>query len=218
MDMVIHLNKKLNLLRNFLEEASHVFITLGTSWVYSYKTDNKIVANCHRVPNQYFDKNLLSTAEIQQHLETIQNLIRQVNPGASIVLTISPVRHIKDGMVENQVSKSHLIAAVYFFVQQNQSAFYFPSYEILIDELRDYRFYAEDMIHPSRQAIAYIWEVLVKNYVAKDAWGLMKEIDSIQKSLCHRPLHEDSDEFKMFKSKLNERITSLMIKCPYITF
>jgi len=141
-----------------LKKASHIIITLGTAWVYRLiKTDN-LVANCHKVPQKKFLKELLSITDISESLAAINALIKSVNKNVSIIYTVSPVRHLKDGFIENQLSKAHLLSAIHSIVEPRKNTFYFPSYEIMMDELRDYRFYKEDMIHPNNIAIDYIWE------------------------------------------------------------
>ncbi|MGL4383696.1 MAG: GSCFA domain-containing protein, partial [Flavobacterium sp.] len=142
-----------------LQQATHIIITYGTSWVYRHIETNAIVANCHKVPQKQFSKELLSIDSIQKSIQNTVSLIATLNPKCNFIFTVSPVRHLKDGFVENQVSKAHLIAAIYATTNTKQQTLnYFPSYEIMMDELRDYRFYADDMMHPSSMAIDYIWE------------------------------------------------------------
>src|SRR5690606_6417218 len=156
------LNKTLEKIHFEILNGTHAIITLGTAWVYRNKESGNPVANCHKVPQKHFDKELLSIAAIEKSMETTVALLQKLNPGMNVIFTVSPVRHIKDGFTENQVSKSHLISAVYHFLNNDAKVFsgvadFFPSYEILLDELRDYRFYAEDMLHPNQLAIDYIW-------------------------------------------------------------
>ena len=150
-DLLVATNKQ-------IEEASHIIITYGTSWVYRNKQTNKVVANCHKVPQNNFDKELLSVSDIEKSIINTIDFIEKVNPNCNLIFTISPVRHLKDGFVENQNSKANLIAALNsVFASQKSPNSYFPSYEIMMDELRDYRFYAADLLHPSQVAIDYIW-------------------------------------------------------------
>lgn len=144
--------------------------------------------------------------------------IKKVNPRATFVFTVSPVRHIKDGMVENTVSKSHLITALHQVLTEADTAHYFPSFEILMDELRDYRFYANDLIHPSELAIQYIWEKFKEVWIQPEMYDLLNEIDSIKKGLTHRPFHPDSDAHAAFLSNLNHRIQKLQARIPHVSF
>ena len=157
LEAVIRLQEAQQELRTYITEASHIFITLGTAWVYRHMQLDKVVANCHKVSQKEFQKELLSEEEVHKSISQTCQHIKSLNPQAHIVFTVSPVRHAKDGFVENTRSKAHLITAVHKLVDTKQ-AFYFPAYELMMDELRDYRFYASDMLHPSEQAISYVWE------------------------------------------------------------
>ena len=201
-----------------ISDASHVIITLGTSWVYRNIETNEIVANCHKVPQKQFKKELLSVEIIEQSIQNSIALIHNVNPNANFIFTVSPVRHIKDGFVENQVSKAHLIAALQTAICHLPSATYFPSYEIMMDELRDYRFYAEDMVHPSRVAIDYIWERFKETSISETAFSIMDEVETIQKGLAHRPFNANSESHQHFLSKLKDRITVVQKQFPSIEF
>lgn len=222
-----HSNKAafLNSLNGIIEQAnrqfrdaSHLIITLGTSWVYRNIETNEIVANCHKVPQKQFKKELLSVEIIEQSIQNSISLIHNVNPNANFIFTVSPVRHIKDGFIENQVSKAHLIAALQTAISHLPSATYFPSYEIMMDELRDYRFYAEDMLHPSRVAIDYIWERFKETTILETAFSIMEEVETIQKGLAHRPFKANSESHQHFLSKLQDRITVVQKQFPGIKF
>lgn len=211
-----HLNAALNDMRESLQSATHLILTYGTTWVYRYKASQKIVANCHKIPQSQFEKELLSVETIAETIAQTIQLVRDCNPDCRIVLTISPVRHIKDGFVENQRSKAHLIAAIHTL---GREAFdYFPSYEIVMDELRDYRFYASDMLHPNPTAIDYIWERFSEKYIHTAAAPLMLEIDGIQKALRHKPFQAESRAHQDFLVKLNQRIAHLQAKFPQVHF
>ena len=151
-----------------LSDSTHIIITLGTSWVYRNIESNEIVANCHKVPQKQFTKELLSIHQTEESLQSIISLIHSVNPNCNFIFTVSPVRHIKDGFTENTLSKAHLIAAIHKTIDHHPSPItYFPSYEIMMDELRDYRFYGEDMLHPNQTAIDYIWIQFFQNYISE---------------------------------------------------
>ncbi|MDV6168806.1 GSCFA domain-containing protein [Flavobacterium sp. DG1-102-2] len=202
-----------------LKQATHIIITLGTAWVYRYTQTGNLVANCHKVPQKEFTKELLSVDTIRQSLENIIASITKANPDAHIIFTVSPVRHLKDGFTENLWSKSNLVSALLEVIKNKpQSTNYFPSYEIIMDELRDYRFYAEDMIHPSATAINYIWERFTEAYITNEAQDTMKLVDTIQKSLQHRPFNPDTPQHKSFVEKLNSRIDALQKDFPQISF
>ena len=201
-----------------ISDASHFIITLGTSWVYRNIETNEIVANCHKVPQKQFKKELLSVEIIEQSIQNSIALIHKVNPNANFIFTVSPVRHIKDGFIENQVSKAHLIAALQTAISHLPSATYFPSYEIMMDELRDYRFYAEDMLHPSRVAIDYIWERFKETSISETVFSIMDEVETIQKGLAHRPFNANSESHQQFLSKLQNRIAVIQKQLPRIEF
>jgi GSCFA family len=204
-----------------LKNTSHIIITLGTAWVYRSIETGNLVANCHKVPQKEFSKELLSVKAIAQSLDSILNLVHQVNSKATVIFTISPVRHIKDGFIENQRSKAHLITALHETLQSANCllpSFYFPAYEIMMDELRDYRFYSEDLVHPSLMGINYIWDCFVKAWINPESQPVMKEADAIQKSLLHRPYNPDSTQHTEFRQKLQKRITTLQEQYPHIHF
>ena len=211
------INSAISLTSKKLEEASHIVITLGTSWVYRFIETDTIVANCHKIPQKKFLKELLTVAEITESLEAIIVLLKSVNKNVSITFTVSPVRHLKDGFIENTQSKSHLISAIHTIINK-QNVSYFPSYEIMMDELRDYRFYAEDMIHPNKTAVNYIWGKFVDTWFSEETNSTMKEIDEIQKGISHRPFHENSEQHQQFLLKLEQKKSSLQERLPFINF
>ncbi|MCH4821897.1 GSCFA domain-containing protein [Gramella lutea] len=212
------LNSALKQSREYIQNTSHVIISLGTAWGYVYEGKDNIAANCHKVPQKKFTKELSSITEIINDLEVIDHSVSQLNKNASIIFTISPVRHLKDGFTENQLSKSHLIAALHQFIESSRSSYYFPSYEIMMDELRDYRFYAGDMLHPSKLAVDYIWELFSNNWLSKSSISLNSEIDKIQRSLAHSPRAENSTKHRKFLTNLQGKIEEIQKKHPEITF
>ena len=221
-DKTIFLDRLNQILSDFhlqILKSTHFQITYGTSWVYRNKSSNSIVANCHKVPQSQFDKEILSLATIEKSIQNTIDLIQKVNPNCHFIFTVSPVRHIKDGFVENQRSKAHLISALHNFVALRQSKCnYFPSYEIMMDELRDYRFYAEDMLHPSQTAIDYIWKRFSENYISEENFATMEEVCSIQKGLAHRPFNPNTASHQKFQNVLNEKIIMLQKKFPHFKF
>ncbi|RNL77888.1 GSCFA domain-containing protein [Sinomicrobium pectinilyticum] len=213
--VLFRINRAIEDTAEYLKNTSHVVITLGTAWGYRLNDTGKFVANCHKVPQHRFTKVLALTEEIEGNIMRIRENIHAVNPDIHFVFTISPVRHLRDGFVENQRSKAHLITALHRVAEEGT---YFPSYEIMMDELRDYRFYAEDMLHPSQTAIDYIWEKFTGVWISPEAVPVMEDIDGIQKSLSHKPFAPDSGEHQKFLKNLQEKISRLQKKIPYIRF
>ncbi|MES2485535.1 MAG: GSCFA domain-containing protein [Bacteroidota bacterium] len=204
-----------------LQHATHILITLGTAWAYCSVVSNELVANCHKVTQKQFTKELLSVEVIQQSLKNTLALIAGVNPEATVIFTISPVRHIKDGFTQNQWSKANLISAVHQVLNAEDDLLntaYFPSYEIMMDELRDYRFYAEDMVHPNLTAINYIWERFTQVWLSPNAFDTLKAVDAVQKSIMHRPYNPDGAQYLDFKQKLDQKIEVLQQQYPHISF
>lgn len=191
---------------DFLQSSDWLLLTLGSSFVYEL-SDSRVVANCHKVPTDKFKKRLLSAEEIVTTLKSSLSRVRKFNPGIKIIFTISPVRHLRDGFVENNRSKSNLIAAVHQLVHEFSAAYYFPSYELIIDDLRDYRFFAEDMVHPNYAATNYVWEKFVTACIDEDAQRLMKEISVINAAKNHKPFNPKSSQHKTFlQSNLQKAI------------
>jgi esterase/lipase len=220
-ELIVNLNEIIQSTHQQISESTHIIITLGTAWAYRNIETNEIVANCHKVPQKKFKKELLSIEEIKQSIENIIRLISSINPNTNFIFTVSPVRHIKNGFVENQVSKANLIAAIYQQLQTDHcklTTVYFPSYEIMMDELRDYRFYAEDMLHPNPVAIDYIWQRFSETNVSQESHSIMEEVANIQKGLAHRPFNPKAESHIKFEVKLAEKITNLMSRYPFVKF
>ncbi|NDP27338.1 MAG: GSCFA domain-containing protein [Flavobacterium sp.] len=198
-----------------LQEATHIIITYGTSWIYRNITTNKIVANCHKVSQKQFSKEILSVEIIEKSMRNTIALIQKINPNVNFIFTVSPVRHLKDGFVENQRSKAHLITAIHKIINYQLSIInYFPSYEIMMDELRDYRFYTPDMIHPNQVAIDYIWLRFSETFISEESHSVMKEVETIQKGLKHRPFNPNSLSHQQFLVKLQDKMWALPKQFP----
>ena len=193
------------LLQRALMEASTVVVTFGTAWVY--EMEGQVVANCHKLPANRFTRRCLTVNEI---VEMWQPIVASM-PDKHWIFTVSPIRHVKDGLHANQISKAILLQAV---DQLGQS--YFPSYEIMMDELRDYRFYAEDMVHPSAVAVEYIWQRFVDTYMNKDTQTEMRVLNQLWRDNQHRMLHPDTDEARTFLQRLAERKAQLQQRYPWI--
>ncbi|ARV07533.1 GSCFA domain-containing protein [Polaribacter sp. SA4-10] len=217
-ELLNNLNTAISSTNNQLQEASHIIITLGTSWVYRFIETDKVVANCHKIPQKKFLKELLSVDEITQILEAIISLLKAVNKDVNVLFTVSPIRHLKDGFIENTQSKSHLIAGIHNVIDKKNNTFYFPSYEIMMDELRDYRFYAEDMIHPSKTAINYIWERFIFSWFSSESLTTMQEIETIQKGISHRPFNKNSEKHQQFLNNLEIKKEKITQQFSFISF
>lgn len=200
-----------------LENASHIIITLGTAWVYKHIKSDKIVANCHKIPQREFEKQLLSVTEISESLQRCMDTILTVNNNVKIIFTLSPVRHIKDGFTENSLSKAHLLSSIHNVISNNKNvASYFPSYEIVLDELRDYRFYKEDLLHPNQTAINYIWEKFVTTWFAKSTEKTMQKVEEINKGLAHKPFNEQAEAHQLFLKKIAQKQHQLITEFPFM--
>lgn len=216
--LLLALNTQLGLTKKHLEEATHVIITLGTAWVYRNLDLGTLVANCHKVPQKKFIKKLLTVDEVSESLQAIIALIKSVNKKVAIIFTVSPVRHIKDGFIENSQSKAHLVSAIHQVVAPRHLVYYFPSFEIMLDELRDYRFYSEDMLHPNAVAINYIWEKFKEVWIANESQKIMDDVDAIQKGMNHKPFNEASEAHKAFLKKLEVNKKQIIEQFPNIEF
>ena len=197
---------------NALQEASVVVITFGTAWVYEY--EGQVVANCHKLPANRFTRRCLTVSEIVDMWRPIAE-----NAGEKHwIFTVSPIRHVKDGLHTNQLSKAILLQAIDQLCQLSSANHlsYFPSYEIILDELRDYRFYAEDLVHPSAIAVEYIWQKFVDTYMADDTQREMQMLHQLWRDRQHRFLHPDSLDAHSFQKKLNQRIQQMQSIYPWI--
>lgn len=201
-----------------LLEASHVIITLGTAWTYRYIETDTIVANCHKVPQKQFLKEILSVEEVSASVENCIALLKSINSKITVLFTVSPVRHVKDGFIENQRSKAHLLAGIHQHISKRHLVHYFPSYELMMDELREYRFYAEDMIHPNKIAIDYIWEKFQHAWISHESEQTIETVANIQKGLAHKPFNPNSEQHQKFVVKLQTKIAELQQQFPAIKF
>ncbi len=212
------LNAEIDKTYNNLISSSHIIITLGTSWVYRHISSDALVANCHKIPQDQFSKELLSADAIETSLKAIINEVRTINPKVNFLFTVSPVRHLKDGFVENTRSKSHLITAIHNSIETKKQVYYVPSYEIMMDELRDYRFYNADMLHPSDLAVDYIWDKFKSVWLTEETNKSSKRVSAIQAKLEHRPFKPESQAHREFLSKLQLEIDELRLAYPHMSF
>lgn len=190
--------------RQRLQQADWIIITPGTAIVYDDIASGKTVANCHKLPSADFRKRMLSVSEVTSSFLNFDQALRAVNPDVKFLFTVSPVRHIKDSIPGNSLSKSTLLVAVNQLVKEHEHAHYFPAYELMLDDLRDYRYYKDDMIHPSPVAEEYIWNKLVQSAFSPELQKFISDWDKIRKSLAHRPFNSHSAGHQQFLSRLLE--------------
>jgi GSCFA family len=212
------INRNLASSASLLKKAAFLFLTFGTAWVYRFNETGAIVANCHKLPASFFTRSLLDPDEIIRMYNKLLQEIRAFNPELTVVFTLSPVRHWKDGAVNNQKSKSILHFAIDEIAEQNSGIFYFPAYEIFMDELRDYRFYARDMLHPSESGIEYTWERFLETYMDPDTLPLMKEVQSLVKAAYHRPVNPDDPSNKSFLQTSIAAMNYISEMHPFLDF
>ena len=193
-------------------KSKWIIISLGTSWVFQDKETQKVVSNCHKLPAKLFERQFLS---VEQSFHYLSEIVKQ-HPEKQFVFTVSPLRHLKDGLHENQLSKAALLLAVDQVCKQFTNAHYFPAYEILLDELRDYRFYKEDMVHPTEQAVRYIWEHFADFAIDPKEESAMKAAAELKQMLQHRPLFPESEAFKKFELMKEEKISGLKRDFPKV--
>ncbi|MBE7442361.1 MAG: GSCFA domain-containing protein [Flavobacteriales bacterium] len=206
------INNEITCAYQHLQETKTIVITLGTAWVYENIENKKLVANCHKIPAKNFTKRLLSVEEIVHHFSALANKLNKIN----FLFTVSPVRHVSDGLHENNISKSVLHLAIHQLTSQHKNCSYFAAYEMIIDELRDYRFYKEDMIHPTPQAINYVWEKFVDTYFANETKNLILKIDKILSATQHKPFNFDSEAHQKFISDQLSLIDELTKNHPFL--
>ncbi|MDR0907980.1 MAG: GSCFA domain-containing protein [Rikenellaceae bacterium] len=196
-----------------LARADVVIITFGTAWVW--ELGGAVVANCHKQPASLFTRRRLSVGEITERFSALlQGSLR----GKRVIFTVSPVRHLADGFAENSLSKAILRVAVGELVERHPNASYFPAYEVVSDDLRDYRFYARDLVHPSGEAVDYVWEKFVEAVVDEHTWALLPRIEAIQKALEHRPFNTDTESHRLFRQNVAQKARELHRECPDIDF
>ena len=207
---------------SYLKEADYLMITLGSAWLYTLteKADNAIpfsvAANNHKAPSDWFQKKLLHTSDAVNLLNELVKSLQTFNPKLRIIFTISPVRHLREGLVENNRSKSVLIQSVHQLVDNYEHLYYFPAYELVIDDLRDYRFYAEDLVHPNYQATQYVWEKLVEACMEEETKNLMKDIAEINLAYQHKPFNPSTEMHQLFLKNYLKKSKQLTEKYPYL--
>jgi len=212
------INERIEDAAEFLKKSSYLFITFGTAWVYEFRETGKIVANCHKVPAKEFKRYLLNLRDIVNAYTDFFQKLTAFNPEIRTIFTVSPIRHWKDGAEMNQVSKSTLLLAIYELRKKFPEMDYYPSYEILMDELRDYRFYASDMLHLSDIAIDYIWKSFVSTYIDDKSKVIISEIEKLNKAINHKPFNISSKPYQEFVKSHLKYIDTLEKKYPLLDF
>lgn len=210
------MNFRLAKAKNNFAKASWLMVTFGTAYVYANKETDEVVGNCHKMPERMFRRSMLDVKTIVEEWQGVLKKCREVNPDLKVLFTVSPIRHAKDGMHGNALSKATLLLAIDEICQTCPSCHYFPSYEIMMDELRDYRFYADDMLHPSRMAVEYIWQCFGRCYFSAETQAIMKEWAEIRRGLEHKPFCPDSEAYQKFLSQIVLKITRIKEKFPYL--
>ncbi len=219
-DTIEKINQSTFKANDFLKKADYLLITLGSAWVYEFTneaegaTSLSVAANNHKAPASWFSKRLLSANETIVVLQKMLAALKIFNSHLTIIFTISPVRHLREGVIENNRSKAVLIQAVHDIVMQSEHHYYFPSYELMIDDLRDYRFYAEDLVHPNYQATQYIWEKFVEVCLSEDAQQLLKNIQEINIAYQHKPFNPSTIAHQKFLMKYTTIVNQLKEKHP----
>ena len=214
-----NINSALDDARLFLKNTKRLFLTFGSATVYALNTTGETVSNCHKAPPQYFNKKRLSTTEIvAAFLPILEKLSTQI-VDLQVIITISPVRHLRDGLVENNLSKATLLLAAEKLAQKCPNVSYFPAYELVIDDLRDYRFFERDMMHPTAQAVDYIWQFFSETYFSEETKTVIREVEKIKAMQAHRPLKGSNTEgVKKFQEALVSKIEEIEKRFSFLSF
>jgi len=201
-----------------LKEADWLILTLGTAWVYRLKSQGRIVANCHGVSSGEFVREILRPEEIIARLGNFLHRLSAYNNKVHVILTVSPVRHSREGIVQNNLSKSILLYAVHHLVNKFEATYYFPAYELIIDDLRDYRFFEQDLVHPNQQAVDYVWDHFIPFFLSSSSQTTLREVSEINRRLAHRPIFAQSDEYARFRNTLLEKMQELEACFDFLDF
>ena len=210
--------------KGYFSDATHFIFTFGTSWIYRNVANNQVVANCHKMAQSHFKKELISIEATLKSIENIILMITSINPKANFIFTVSPVRHIKDGFFENNVSKGILHQAFFSVLHSQElrgaknNIEIFPSFEIIMDELRDYRFFEVDMLHPNQIAIDYVWQQFVSSNINSNTQIVLKKVEAIQKMLSHRSINSNAKSTKKLQQKIQIDVQLLNSSNPEIIF
>ena len=218
------INTSITLAHNYLKHADYLMITLGSSWIYTLTekalntTTGSVAANNHKAPSDWFFRKLMSPEEVFQTLQNVLQRLFFFNPKLNIIFTISPVRHLREGAIDNNRSKAVLIEAVHQLSEKLDNLYYFPAYELVIDDLRDYRFYAEDLVHPNYLATEYVWKKFIAACVDEKAQNLLEELHSINLAYQHKPFNPSSEQHKRFLKSYLEKTKILKEQHRHMNF
>jgi hypothetical protein len=209
---------------DFLKHADYIMITLGSAWIYTLTNKalnakpGTVAANNHKAPADWFERRLMDVGQVITVLGTMLDRLGALNPNIQVIFTISPVRHLREGVIDNNRSKAVLITAVHYLIEQLKKLYYFPAYELVIDDLRDYRFYAEDLVHPNYHATQYVWEKFVDACMSDDTKKLMEEIAAINLAFNHKPFNASSSMHIKFLQTNLDKVKQLQEKHSYLDF
>ncbi len=214
--MLEKINQRVCEANKMLQRASTLIVTFGTAWVYKYAPTGKVVANCHKLPASMFERSMMSIDEIVAMWKDVIADVKAINQSIQVIFTVSPIRHLRDGAHENQLSKSTLLLAINQLVREYEDVIYFPAYEIMNDDLRDYRFYASDMTHPSEVAVDYIYDIFSQSFFDDDTISLAEKCVKLSKRLMHIPMSDDQDAVARFVHSTNQLKTQLLQQYPFL--
>ncbi len=212
------INQSIEVAHQHIKQAKIIIITFGTAYYYRLKSTHQVVANCHKLPDNQFEKIRDNAAEIIASYKELIEQLTSMNPELQVIFTVSPVRHWKNGAADNNWSKAILVDAVRSLTEMLSNVHYFPSYEIMMDELRDYRFYKEDLLHPSDQAIAHIWQRFKTSCIAETEYGLLGEIEEIIQAAAHKPFQFNSISHQKFIAGITQKASDLAKRYAHISF
>lgn len=223
-DALQKINESTNQSHQFLKQADYLFVTLGSAWVYTFTEkamnakQGTVAANNHKAPANWFERRLLDPSQVVTVLGTMLDRLGVFNSNIKIIFTISPVRHLREGVIDNNRSKAALISAVHYLVEQLPQLYYFPAYELVIDDLRDYRFYAEDLVHPNYHATEYVWHKLISACTNEETQKLMSEIASINAAFNHKPFNNTSNAHANFLQTNLQKVKALQEQYSFLNF
>lgn len=217
-ELINHINHTTRQAHNALKHADVLLITFGTSRVFVYNNNSEVVANCHKFPQHYFTKEQLQPGEIINRFETLIEDLKVFNPKLEIIFTVSPVKYLKDGLIENNLSKAVLIYSIHEIIKQHAYCSYFPAYELVTDDLRDYRFYKSDLAHPTQEAIDYVWERFSRSYFNDNTIPLIEKIAAVNAAINHRPLKVNTQAHSEFKKVYLQKCIELEKELPRSDF
>ena len=203
------ISETITLAANYLEKSQWIIFTFGTAFIHRLKASKELVANCHKMPADYFKQELLTIDQIVAAFDQFLNQLQQKNLNPKIIITVSPVRHLKSGLVNNNLSKATLRLAAQNLMEKHDQINYFPSYEIMMDDLRDYRYYEKDLVHPNEIAHDYIWKQFSQVYFDNETKAFINDWDRIIAALQHKPFHPESDNHQSFLKKTLTHLDSL---------